>query len=313
MKVKYIKENRYSLVKDKIYNAFMIKGRFPGKENIISVIDDFGEEYAYPKDWFEIVEITPEEERTAWFDAMAELDDAADKAGGYVVLSSEIERDEEFVRNFSTFRRYCVAHNIKDTKNLTQKDYTAMGLPKSFAIPLDIGHRLDDPHNISIGKEEDILKYLPTPCGAIRVVDETNNAVPFAVTKSGFNCDYEIEYSNGDTKLVDTDTNFHLIIKSESLKKNAEYKIYLDGTQLHYGDGDEDTECVSGCSNGYCIALGSLIQNGIAIEMLDDYSGFSYRIVDDILPYYVSFSVAWIKSEESYEDEYEAAVQFWTT
>lgn len=104
MKVKYIKENRYSLVKDKIYNAFMIKGRFPGKENIISVIDDFGEEYAYPKDWFEIVEITPEEERTAWFDAMVELDDAADKAGGYVVPSNLCDFDGYVI---SRFRKYC--------------------------------------------------------------------------------------------------------------------------------------------------------------------------------------------------------------
>ena len=88
MKVKYIKENCYSLVKDKIYSAFMIKGRFLGKENIISVVDDFGEEYAYPKDWFEIVEITPEEESSVWFDAMAELDDAADRAVGYVVPSN---------------------------------------------------------------------------------------------------------------------------------------------------------------------------------------------------------------------------------
>lgn len=55
MKVKYIKENHHNLVKNKIYDAFFIKSDFPRKETIISVVDSLGEEYAYPKDWFEII------------------------------------------------------------------------------------------------------------------------------------------------------------------------------------------------------------------------------------------------------------------
>ena len=57
IRVKYISEkSRYGFVYGEIYDGYKIKGAVPQKEKIISVIDKFGEEYAYPKEWFEIVE-----------------------------------------------------------------------------------------------------------------------------------------------------------------------------------------------------------------------------------------------------------------
>ena len=48
-------EEKYGFVKGKIYQAYEIKSAFPNKHEMISVVDDFGEEYAYPREWFEIV------------------------------------------------------------------------------------------------------------------------------------------------------------------------------------------------------------------------------------------------------------------
>lgn len=116
---------------------------------------------------------------------------------------------------------------------------------------------------------------------------------------------------------------------------------------MNYGDSDERTECVSGCSNGYCIALGCYSPNddekmkqaydysekkgvlkykfiemppkydeskfiGYDVEMMDDCSGFQFHMITNHFSE-ITFTVAWIKSEPGYEDEYEGAVQFWTT
>lgn len=54
IKVKCIKENKYGLTVGKIYDAYEIKSNIANKNNFIGVVDDYGEEYAYPKTLFEI-------------------------------------------------------------------------------------------------------------------------------------------------------------------------------------------------------------------------------------------------------------------
>jgi hypothetical protein len=54
IKVKYIKDNGYGFVKGKIYNGVLAKNKL-GNTELICIIDPSGEEYGYPKDWFEIV------------------------------------------------------------------------------------------------------------------------------------------------------------------------------------------------------------------------------------------------------------------
>ena len=56
IKAKCIKENKYGLVVGKIYNAFTVKSPIKNNNEIISVVDDFGEEYAYPAALFEITQ-----------------------------------------------------------------------------------------------------------------------------------------------------------------------------------------------------------------------------------------------------------------
>ena len=55
IKAKFIGEDKYGFVKGKIYDGFIPKTQIKGI-NLISIVDDYGEEYGYPASWFEIVE-----------------------------------------------------------------------------------------------------------------------------------------------------------------------------------------------------------------------------------------------------------------
>lgn len=188
---------------------------------------------------------------------------------------------------------------------------------------------------------------LKTPCGNILVIDEDNAYIPFHIEKNKFDSPYEFEDVEGKIKAINTDTNYALVIKASSLKFGTRYRIYMPNTKLEFGDSDERTECVSGCSNGYCIAIGAYSPNDdekqeqayayskkmgflkhhfiqdpptfdeskfteYDVERLDDNSGFSFHLIDNQRSK-IRFYVAWIRSEKSYEVHYEGAVQYWTT
>ena len=188
---------------------------------------------------------------------------------------------------------------------------------------------------------------LKTPCGDILVVDENDKKIPFYLKKNTFDCPYEFENAAGKTETINTETNYSLVIDVASLKYKTIYRIYMPNTKLDFGDSDERTECVSGCSNGYCIAIGAHLPNDdekmeqaydysekmgflkqrfiqdppsfdeskftkYDAEMLDDKSGFSFRLIDDKCSEIV-FEVAWIEAQKGEEIHYEGAVQFWTT
>ena len=190
------------------------------------------------------------------------------------------------------------------------------------------------------------LKELVTPCGVITIVDKNNNCIPFTVRKNLFDCPYSFKNTQGETVTLHTDTNYEIVIKTSDLEKGVMHQIRLKGTQLVYGDSDEHTECISGCSNGYCIAIGTWVPtddeklqqaeeysekmgflkyNSIIeppqydtsrfkeydVEMSDDCSGYSFYLIDDTISE-IFFSVAWIKSNGVDDLEYESAVQYWT-
>ena len=191
------------------------------------------------------------------------------------------------------------------------------------------------------------LKKLVTPCGVITIVDKNNNCIPFAVQKNPYDCPYSFKNAQGQTVTLHTDTNYKIGIKTSDLQKEVTHQIVLKGAQLRYGDSDEHTECISGCSNGYCIAIGTWLPNDdeklrqaedysermgflkrnsiieppqydtskfkeYDVEMSDDCSGYTFYLIDDTISE-IFFSVAWIKSNGVDELEYESAVQFWTT
>lgn len=192
---------------------------------------------------------------------------------------------------------------------------------------------------------EEVLRKLDTPCGIVTVADENNEYVPFTVEKNLFNCPYSFESAEGKTIRLTTDTNFTLKISSSDLICGRLYRVSVSGIKLRFGDSDERTECVSGCANGYCIALGSYLPNDdekmdqalkysermgfqhsivyphkfdtakfskYDAEMLDDCSGFCFYLIDNSVSE-ICFDVAWIKSDGINDSEYESAVQFWTT
>ena len=191
------------------------------------------------------------------------------------------------------------------------------------------------------------LKELVTPCGVMTIVDKNSNCIPFTVRKNLFDCPYSFKNAQGETVTLHTDTNYEIVIKTSDLEKGVMHQILLKGTQLVYGDSDEHTECISGCSNGYCIAIGAWLPNDdeklrqaeeysekmgflkhnlivephqydtskfreYDVEMLDDSSGYSFYLIDDTISE-IFFSVAWIKSNGVDDLKYESAVQYWTT
>lgn len=193
----------------------------------------------------------------------------------------------------------------------------------------------------------EIIKELITPNGKVTVINENGKRIPFMLRKNLFDCSYDYEDATGKIVALNTDTNFDLVIKTSDLTKGEIYRIALQGTKLEFGDSDERTECVSGCSNGYCVALGAYLPNDeekveqyeahlekinsadeasiqepfeyntkdfteYDVEMLADCSGFVFYLIDDTIPE-IKFKVAWIKSDGSNDLEYESAVQFWTT
>lgn len=196
----------------------------------------------------------------------------------------------------------------------------------------------------------DQIDFLSTPCGKIVVKDERGQTCKFSVKKNSYSPDYTMFYGTVHAKVLNTDTNYSLYINIAALELGHTYIIRLEGSELHYGDSDEHTVCVSGTSNGYSIAIGAYdpnddeknyqaYENGVKqgmehmiidlseydesrfeeydVNMLDDCSGFSFRLIDHSKDWIV-FSVAWVKNKYYAEEcesavEYESAVEFWTT
>lgn len=191
------------------------------------------------------------------------------------------------------------------------------------------------------------FKELMMPCGKVTVADEDGTCIPFAIRKNLFDCPYEFEDRAGTKVTLKPDASFSLAVAASDLTRGKFYHIMLEGTKLGYGDSDEKTECLSACTNGYCIALGTYLLNddekleqawshsrrmgllkyhslaappeyntgqfsGYDVEMSDDGSGFRFYLIDDSISE-ISFEIAWIKSDGINAPEYESAVQFWTT
>ena len=193
-------------------------------------------------------------------------------------------------------------------------------------------------------KQFDILE---TPCGTVFITDEDGTRIPFSLRKNTFNCDYDFESATGVNKVINTDTNYDIVVSSSLLQLRKEYRIVLEGIVLEYGSSDERTVCVSGKANGCCIALGAYLPNDdermdqayaysekmgflanrviqdppefdeskfvqYDADMLDDYSGFRFHLIDYTREEIV-FPIAWIKSEPDDELHYQCAAEFWTT
>lgn len=197
---------------------------------------------------------------------------------------------------------------------------------------------------MDLEKQMDSLK---TPCGTVFITDEDGTRISFSLRKNIFDCDYAFESATGTVKTVNTETNYCIVVSASLLQLKKEYKIVLEGITLEFGSSDEQTVCVSGKGNGYCIALGTYLPNddermnqayayskqiGLLsnrviqdppkfdeskfvqydADVLDDYSGFRFHLIDQTREEIV-FPIAWMKSEPDDELHYQSAVEFWTT
>lgn len=182
------------------------------------------------------------------------------------------------------------------------------------------------------------IESLPTPCGEILITDPSGKRCRFSVQKSLFDIDYYLFEGTENEEAVNTDTNYKLVLETKDLVVGELYEIRLLGASLHYGTGDDHTEAVAGTACGYSIAIGAYDPNDYEkidqlcdasrnctgleydksnfieydIEMLLDYSGFSFCLLDRSVDK-IYFDVAWIKNEHEDSSAYESAVGFWTT
>lgn len=189
------------------------------------------------------------------------------------------------------------------------------------------------------------IDSLSTPCGEIVITDRAEKRCIFSVRQNPYRPDWHLFCETEKEELLNTDTNYQICIQASNLVLGCVYKICLIGNQLHFGDSDEHTEALSGTFNGYSIAIGAYdpnddeklnqaceysqrrgFHNAIVpppqydesrfvqydVEMLENYSGFSFRLLDDSIQEIV-FPVAWIKNEYKNLPDYEAAVELWTT
>lgn len=55
IRARFVIDDCYGFKKNRVYDAIFPKSKLC-KAEVICVIDNFGEEYAYPAEWFEIIE-----------------------------------------------------------------------------------------------------------------------------------------------------------------------------------------------------------------------------------------------------------------
>lgn len=58
---------------------------------------------------------------------MRELDEIAERAGGYVAAPDTVKHSKKFEDDFSVMRQYCIKHK-KRFSDLTEEDYEKMGI-----------------------------------------------------------------------------------------------------------------------------------------------------------------------------------------
>lgn len=183
------------------------------------------------------------------------------------------------------------------------------------------------------------MDYLPTPCGAIAVMDETGRRVPFSLRENPYNPVYSLFYGTRQEEALRPDANYLLCVPTSALTIGHTYSARLLGAPLHFGGSDEHTEAVSGTLRGYSIAIGAYDPNdeekirqavqrlaageavepydessftGYTLERLADFGGFSFRLLDRSMAE-ILFAVAYVQNGRAAPSEYEAAVEFWTT
>ena len=198
-------------------------------------------------------------------------------------------------------------------------------------------------------KEDIIYKdidKLCTPVGEFVVVSECGERIRFSVRKNYFDIPYEIsENSEHATGIIQTDTNYCILIDSDKLQVGINYKVFFSAGQWEFNDSDEHTNCYSTVIDDWVVGIGAydpndeekedqmwayskkmgyLDQNfvkapqrfdeskfrGYSVEALDELNGFEFVLYDKSKEQ-VYFEVAWIKIEKYKTIEYESAIGLW--
>ncbi len=186
-----------------------------------------------------------------------------------------------------------------------------------------------------------------TPCGILRLTDESGASLPFEVQHEIWN--FAIQFWDDialeNVRVVSPD-QYNVIVQTAALEIGKSYTLRLYGDcKFSFGDSDERAIANAMTAGKYSLSLGAadpneaekhrqfvpIIQDGVrtgvkepekydelkfskyVLSTLDDWSGFRFRLLDRTDPV-IRFRIAWIHHDMRYikAAEYESAVTIWT-
>ena len=188
---------------------------------------------------------------------------------------------------------------------------------------------------------------LRTPVGSFTVNSDLEK-VKFSVSKSSFNIPWKVtDDKNCLIGEIEVNTNYDILINTDDIITDAEYRILFSNGKWDFCDSDDNTVCFDSVIDGWVIGIGAFDWNEeekhiqaleyskksgflasriiqepdhydeskfekYAINWLDEKNGFAFKKIDNTLDY-LCFHVAWIKAENFQTIDYEAAIGFWLT
>lgn len=192
------------------------------------------------------------------------------------------------------------------------------------------------------------ITELASPVG-IFTVKYQEKRIPFSIKKNNFDIPVEVYDSENRNvvAMLQTETNYALIIDFSNLEIGITYKISFSCGNLKRFDSDEHTEALTTTINGYSVGIGMYNPNddeeieqsicyskqrgfytqkmiieppsydetkfrGYTIKQAEDKTGYYFKVLDNTLDK-ITFLVAWIENKSLSANKYEDALSFWLT
>ena len=186
------------------------------------------------------------------------------------------------------------------------------------------------------------IESLATPVGTFLVTDGEKR-LRFSVAKNGLSSPYS--YDLPDNGEIQTETNYDIVIDTNTLETGKIYRIIFTSGKWNYCDSDEHTVCFSSIIDDWIVGIGAFDPNDFektkqqfeyserigtlkqhirtepehydeskfsefTVEALNNCNGFEFKLIDRMIPY-VWFKVAWIQITKYASEDYQSALGLW--